>query len=76
MFENWLRYADPGVPRTLAWILAWITSPVIMAVAFPLALFAHGVSSAREICEQTAHDYCWLWRQRATLNSDPWVRVR
>ena len=76
MYETWLRYAHPGLPRRLVWVFSWLLLPLLFLVVVPLHLLVHGLKDARNVVETARRDMAWLWRQRTTLEAAPWKQVR
>ncbi len=71
MFENWLKHAHPGLPRTAAWLLAWLILPLILLLAVALDLVTHGVAKAGNAFDEVRRQVARLWRRRTTFNLDP-----
>lgn len=76
MYANWLKHAHPGLPRTVAWVLAWLLYPLVLLVTIPLELAIHGVAEAGELFDAVNYSTGWLWRQRTTFDLDPWKQAR
>ncbi len=80
MFETWMKHAHPGLPRASAYTIGWLAGVLVLAVATVIVVGKHSVLFcayiAREVVEAWADPLQHLWRQRTTLDSDPWQEVR
>lgn len=76
MLETWLKHAHPGLPRACAYLMGWLVLPFILPVVICLDLVVHGVSAGSDLFAAVGRESLLYWRQRTTLSSDPWQKVR
>jgi uncharacterized membrane protein len=77
MYRNWLRYADPGLPRRLTYTLMWVLYPFLFTAFAAFLVVVDGISVVwEEIPEACASNLRWLWLQRTTMDENPWKPAR